>query len=107
MLRGFKMSHIEIRDSIKEMKEDAFSLDLLRAILNNLPTPDELNLIETYEGNRAELGNAEKFFIAIGQVPLLAIRVSSMEYKKSFDLCYSKVKRVFFVFFYPKRNHRP
>jgi len=65
--------------------ETGLSSEKLKAIQLNLPTPDEMELIDSYVGDKDELGNAEKYFIAINKIPLLAIRVDSLEYKSSFD----------------------
>jgi len=66
--------------------ETGLSSEKLKAIQLNIPTPDEMALIDSYEGDKDELGNAEKYFMAVNKIPLLAIRVDSLEYKSSFDV---------------------
>jgi len=56
----------------------------LKSILSNLPTPDELLVIENYDGDKADLGNADKYYSAIGKIPLLSTRVAAMAYKITF-----------------------
>eukprot|EP01124_Arcella_intermedia_P000839 TRINITY_DN10441_c0_g1_i2.p1 TRINITY_DN10441_c0_g1~~TRINITY_DN10441_c0_g1_i2.p1 ORF type:complete len:994 (+),score=273.62 TRINITY_DN10441_c0_g1_i2:141-3122(+) len=88
MLRGLKMNHIEIKTALMNMDcdtEKGLNAEKLKAIQINLPTPDEIAMIEGYEGDKEELGNAEKYFLAVNKIPLLAVRVDSLEYKSSFD----------------------
>jgi len=42
-------------------------------------------MIDGYEGDKTELGNAEKYFMAISKIPLVELRVNSLEYKSTFD----------------------
>jgi len=83
------MNHIEIKEALQRMDcnpETGLSSEKLRAIQLNIPTPDEISLIESFEGDKDELGNAEKYFIAINKIALLSIRVDSLEYQSSFDV---------------------
>jgi len=68
------------------MNIEALSLEAITAVLNSLPSPDEIKMLEAYEGERTELGNAEKYFLSIGSIPLLSQRVNSLVYKKTFDV---------------------
>jgi len=65
--------------------ETGLSTEKLIAIKSNIPTAEELALIEGYEGDKEELGNAEHYFMAISKIPLLEVRVNSLEYKSTFD----------------------
>jgi len=88
MLRGLKLNHIEIKLALVNMDDNpdtGLSVEKLRAIQSNLPTPDELALIDGYEGDKSELGNAEKYFMAISKISLLELRVNSLEYKSGFE----------------------
>jgi len=83
-----KMNQYEIKEALMSMdstSEKGLSSEKLKAIQLNIPTAEEMNLIDSYDGDKSELGNAEKYFIAVNRIPLLAIRVDSLEYKSSFD----------------------
>jgi len=44
-----------------------------------------VSLIDSYDGDKTELANAEKYFMAISRIPMLCLRVSSLTYKTSFE----------------------
>jgi len=85
MLKALKMNHIEIRDALRNLDSEVLNVDKLRAMKTNIPTPDELALISNYDGEPADLGNAEQYFRAIKEIPLLELRINGMEYMATFD----------------------
>ncbi|KAH3745062.1 Actin-binding FH2 protein [Pelomyxa schiedti] len=79
-LSQIKLSYDEIRDTIIQLKTSQLSLDSVRALLKNIPTPDEIELLKAYSGDRALLGKAEQFFITIIAVPELEIKLCCFEF---------------------------
>jgi len=88
MLKGLKMSLPDIKIALANMDtkpDTGLSIEKLVAIKLNLPTPEELSMIESYEGDKEELGNAEHYFMTVSKIPQLEVRVNSLEYKSTFD----------------------
>jgi len=78
----------EIRTALANMDsspETGLSTEKLFAIKSNIPTPEELAMIEAYEGDKDELGNAEQYFMAVSKIPQLELRVNSLDYKSSYQ----------------------
>lgn len=92
MLKGLKMNNVEVKNSLQKMDEDALTAEELNAIKSNIPTIEEIKLLETYDGPLAELGNAERFFLAIGAIPLLEVRINALAFKKTFSATSQEVE---------------
>jgi len=86
MLRGLKMNHIEIKNALLNMDENELTVEKLKAIQSNIPTQEEIILIENFDGDKSELANAEKYFMAISRLPMLSLRVKALAYKTSFSI---------------------
>eukprot|EP01126_Amoeba_proteus_P065509 TRINITY_DN932_c1_g1_i18.p1 TRINITY_DN932_c1_g1~~TRINITY_DN932_c1_g1_i18.p1 ORF type:complete len:361 (-),score=79.99 TRINITY_DN932_c1_g1_i18:89-1171(-) len=98
MLRGLKVDYGRIKNALLEMNETSITHEMISSIRRNLPTPDQVQLIEGYD-NPAELGNAEKYFLAIGKVPMLHVKVRSLEYKYTFAELYEEIETATNVLF--------
>ena len=70
MLSQFgKLTFAEVRNRVADLDEELLTAEKLTMMINFAPQPDEVKLIEAYDGDKALLGNPEKFFIEILQVP--------------------------------------
>lgn len=85
MLARIKLSYQEIKKAILEMNEEALTIDNLRSLKQFTPTEEELETIREYDGDAANLGNAEKFFLEISTIPNLAGRLDCMIFKRRFE----------------------
>lgn len=62
-------SNDNIIQLIKEGCHDDIGAEKLRGLLKILPEVDELEMLKSFDGDKSKLGNAEKFFLQLVQVP--------------------------------------
>lgn len=85
MLSRIKMPFAEIREALLAMDDAKLGGQALRSIAQFAPTQEEVEMIREYQGDRALLGSAERFFLEISQVPNLATRLQTCIFKESFS----------------------
>ncbi|CAK4617136.1 hypothetical protein AeMF1_012017 [Aphanomyces euteiches] len=91
-LSRFRMTPKDIRQAIVLLDEKILTLERIQSLAAMVPTGDEMELVKTYEGDVALLGETEKFFLAISDVPRLAERLKAMESSCMFSQRYDDVK---------------
>lgn len=62
-------SNEDIIQLIKDGCHDDIGAEKLRGLLKILPEVDELEMLKSFDGDKSKLGNAEKFFLHLVQVP--------------------------------------
>lgn len=62
-------SNEDIIRLIKDGSHDEIGAEKLRGLLKILPEVDELEMLKSFDGDKSKLGNAEKFFLQLIQVP--------------------------------------
>lgn len=62
-------SNEDIIRLIKDGSHDEIGAEKLRGLLKILPEVDELEMLKSFDGDKSKLGNAEKFFLQLVQVP--------------------------------------
>lgn len=67
-LKQFRTSNDEIIQLIRNGDHDDIGAEKLRGLLKILPELDELDMLKTFDGDKARLGNAEKFLMQLLQV---------------------------------------
>jgi dishevelled associated activator of morphogenesis len=99
MLKGLKMNHVEVRDALAKFNagDNALDPDKLKAIAGILPLPDELTMLDQYDGDKEELARAEKYFLAISKIPNLNVRVNALVFKAFFTQRAQDVSQSFTV----------
>ncbi|CAG0922360.1 unnamed protein product [Notodromas monacha] len=83
-LHIFCSSNEDIILLIKNGEHDDFGAEKLRGLLKILPEMDEVEMLKSFDGDKAKLGNAEKFLLQILAVPSYKLRVESMLLKQEF-----------------------
>ncbi|ORZ12198.1 formin homology 2 domain-domain-containing protein [Absidia repens] len=84
MLARIKLSYSEIRDSIWTVDDHRLNVDNLMAIRQYIPTKEEIEMLRDYDGDSDGLGNAEKYFKAIMNIPRLSDRIDCMVFRRKF-----------------------
>jgi len=85
MLSRFgKLSHSEIRKAIIEMNDNVLSVENLNALTGFVPTPEEIELLAEYDGDKSLLGIPEKFYLEIMTIPRLEERLKANVSKRNF-----------------------
>lgn len=62
-------SNENIIQMIKDGSHDDIGAEKLRGLLKILPEVDELEMLKNFDGDKSKLGNAEKFFLQLIQLP--------------------------------------
>ncbi|XP_031785571.1 cell division control protein 12 isoform X2 [Nasonia vitripennis] len=83
-LKQFRSSNEDIIQLIKDGGHDDIGAEKLRGLLKILPEVDELEMLKSFDGDKLKLGNAEKFFLQLIQVPNYKLRIECMLLKEEF-----------------------
>jgi len=84
-LARFRMTHAAIRDAILAMDEIVLGEDKVSALLKCAPTEEELEQVKEYHGEEDLLGNTEKFFRTIANIPRVDKRLECFFFKMKFS----------------------
>lgn len=68
-LKQFRTSHEEIIQLIRQGAHEEIGAERLRGLLKIMPEVDELDMLTSFNGDKARLGNAEKFLLQLLEVP--------------------------------------
>lgn len=78
-LSSLKSSIGAIRRAIEENDSAFLSFSVVSKLISFLPTREEIDLIQSYlPAHRDRLGNVEKFFLELGEISHLKIRLEAM-----------------------------
>uniref|UniRef100_A0A2C9JDZ5 FH2 domain-containing protein n=2 Tax=Biomphalaria glabrata TaxID=6526 RepID=A0A2C9JDZ5_BIOGL len=77
-LKQFRISHEDIVQLLKEGKREVIGAEKLRSLLKLLPSQEEIDAINTFDGDRDRLGNPEKFFIILMGLPNYRMRIEGL-----------------------------
>jgi hypothetical protein len=86
-LKRIKLSHSAIRDGLTALDLSALGEDTVKLLDKSqlLPTRDEVQLVEGYEGDVGELGVPERFFRVMAQVQHAPQLLRTLVYMSAFD----------------------
>ena len=68
-LKQFRMANEEIVTLLQEGLSEKFGAEKLRNLQKVLPSQEEVDLFRSFDGDRAKLGAAEKFFMCLMGLP--------------------------------------
>ncbi|EQC36497.1 hypothetical protein SDRG_05949 [Saprolegnia diclina VS20] len=91
-LTRFRLSPTELCDAILSLNESLLTLERVSILEALVPTTDELDLINSYEGDMTLLGETEKWFAAVRHVPRLPQRLQSISNQLSFASRFDDLK---------------
>ncbi|KRX54834.1 FH2 domain-containing protein 1 [Trichinella sp. T9] len=78
-LKQFRGGVEELANLIRcDRADEIGSPEKLRGMIKILPDQDEMEIIEGFTGDRTKLGDAEKFFLYLREIPYYRIRVETM-----------------------------
>ncbi|KAK3577067.1 hypothetical protein CHS0354_037090 [Potamilus streckersoni] len=84
-LKQLRKPNEEVIELIKKGDARAFGVEKLKGLLKILPQPDEVELIQSYEGDIEKLGPAEKFYQQLLQVKAFKLRLEAMLLRVDFN----------------------
>ena len=83
-LKQFKASHEEVVRMIQDGDSAKIGAERLRGLHKILPDKEEMLMIKNFDGDKTKLGNAEKFYLQLGELTGYKIRVEGMLLKDDF-----------------------
>ncbi|XP_034120626.1 FH2 domain-containing protein 1 isoform X2 [Drosophila guanche] len=83
-LKQFRTSNDDIIQLIRQGTHEEIGAERLRGLLKIMPEVDELDMLKGFNGDKARLGNAEKFLLQLLEVPNYKLRIESMLLKEEF-----------------------
>jgi len=96
MLSMIKMPHNDIKKAILDVQDQVFSEDTLRAFIQVTPTKEDSDNLKQYINCAPEiykrLGDAEKFFLCIQDIPRLKQKMTSFLFKRTFESSSQRLK---------------
>ena len=97
-LSSFRMPYDKIRDSLLSMDDNAITQDQLTVLIDAIPTEKEIAQIESFVRSKPaeapNLGDVEKYFLAIAPIPRLRGRIRSLLFKGSYDGSVARMKEL-------------
>ncbi|KAG0339662.1 hypothetical protein BG004_006719 [Podila humilis] len=92
MLSRIKLTYPEIRVALMEILDQKLSIENLKAIKQYVPGGDEIELIKEHEGDFESLGNADRFYKEILDIPRLSERLAAMIFRRRLEIEVSELK---------------
>ncbi|KAL3682493.1 hypothetical protein R1sor_000515 [Riccia sorocarpa] len=83
-LRGLGITADEVCEALLEGDEEDLTSDVLEAMVKMEPVGDELRKLREFSGDRSKLGPAERFLLAVLDVPSSFQRIKTMLFRSTF-----------------------
>ena len=84
MLSQISLTLPEIAEAVRMLDDAKLDVEHVDMMLRYLPTSDELAALRAFEGDRARLGKAERYFSALASVAGHASKMKALRFKQSF-----------------------
>lgn len=81
--RGFSFE--QIRDAVATADASKLPADKLAILVHSLPTDEEVTAITEFEGDMSKLGNAERFYRVMLELPRFSAKVEGFFLRSDFD----------------------
>lgn len=91
-LARFRLPHEAIRNAIVSVDDSILSEERLEQLCKIAPTQEELDAVGSFDGDVAQLGEAEKFYTSLLKVPRISHRLSSMLFRATFPATSSDIE---------------
>ena len=79
-LSKLKMSLSAISEAAYRLDQNVLKLNVVGSLLEACPKEEEINLVSSYEGDRAQLDLPEQFVLEIKNVPGFRLRLEAMQF---------------------------
>jgi len=84
VLARFRKTNEAIRDAVMALDETVLNEENCSMLVTSLPTAEELEIINSFDGDPTTLGKSEKFFVVIKEVPDVVNRCTLFLFKLRF-----------------------
>jgi hypothetical protein len=68
-LKQFRSSNEDIIQMVRDGEYDDIGAEKLKGLVKILPSSDEVEMLKAFDGDKTKIGNAEKFILALVDVP--------------------------------------
>jgi hypothetical protein len=93
ILARIKITNEDILDSVRRLSAEIFaSSDKLRALMEALPLPEEVSLLQGYKGTLDQLAAPERYMKTMMQLPDIKQRMAILIYKQQFLSRWHEIK---------------
>ncbi|KAJ6236902.1 protein diaphanous [Anaeramoeba flamelloides] len=84
ILPSFRLTYEEIKNAIFSLDERILSEQRIRTLEKYLPDNNEINQLNSFDGDKELLGDCEKFYLELIKIPRLQQRIKLFIFKLSF-----------------------
>ncbi|EFH62937.1 hypothetical protein ARALYDRAFT_893632 [Arabidopsis lyrata subsp. lyrata] len=84
MLRKVKMPLPDIMAALLAMDESVLDIDQIENLIRFCPTKEEMELLESYSGDKATLGKCDQYFLELMKVPGVESKLRVFSFKIQF-----------------------
>ena len=84
-LARLRMSHAHIHDAILSLDQKVLDGDVISQLIKCVPTPEDVDMIQGYDGDVSQLGNTEQFFHTVATIPRIQRRLELFLFYLQFD----------------------
>lgn len=85
------LTYEQIRDAVLQVDTKTLSLETALSLSKNLPTPEEIEAVNSYDGPVADLAKTDQYIMVIGKIPALERRVEAFVFKHQYDALYNEM----------------
>lgn len=81
----FRMPVLEIKTAVLRMDQKKIGPENLNSLIATAPSVEEQDMLRSFDGNVSLLGNVEKFFIEMLNIPRYTQRIKCFRFKIQFE----------------------
>ncbi|KAJ3218536.1 hypothetical protein HDU67_005095 [Dinochytrium kinnereticum] len=85
LLASLRKSYGAAKDALLSIDDEFLTSERLSLLKQCIPTDEEIEIVQNYDGDKSELGNAEKFITVVASIPRLPQRIESLVYRNKFN----------------------
>jgi len=78
------MTHEHIRDAILAMDETVLTPERVSQLAKIAPKVEEIEMVKSFSGELTQLANTERFYLTLGDIPRLDVRLELFLFKQQF-----------------------
>eukprot|EP01128_Nolandella_sp_AFSM9_P005946 TRINITY_DN2976_c0_g1_i2.p1 TRINITY_DN2976_c0_g1~~TRINITY_DN2976_c0_g1_i2.p1 ORF type:complete len:904 (+),score=172.20 TRINITY_DN2976_c0_g1_i2:132-2714(+) len=91
-LKGSKVAPDEVQRAISSLDISSWTPDQLDSVVNTIPTTEEVEILNAYEGDPAELAPAERYLFQLIAIPNLAAIFNALVYRARFTATFEELE---------------
>ena len=84
LLGSLRLQYNVLKDAIMSVNDDVLTPQRLNILRQCIPTEEEIEVVQTYHGDKEDLGMAERFVLAMSEIPRLHQRLHAIMYRRKF-----------------------